>query len=105
MGPGESGAWGPGRETHDAGTHEMSEGMTCREFVDFLMAYLDGELPEGQRGVFEGHLVDCPPCKDYLETYRETVELGRRVCCGADAPVPEDVPESLVRAILEARKS
>lgn len=78
--------------------------MTCREFVEFLMAYLDEELPGGQRRVFEGHLQDCPPCKTYLETYRETVELGRRVCDGEVAP-PEDVPESLVRAILAARRS
>mgnify|MGYP002626349457 CR=1 FL=1 len=78
--------------------------MTCQEFVEFLMAYLDEELPGRQRTVFEGHLEDCPPCKVYLDTYRETVELGRRVCDGDAAP-PEDVPESLVRAILAARRS
>ena len=27
--------------------------MSCRDFSDFLMGYLDGELPEGQRAVFE----------------------------------------------------
>ena len=82
----------------------MSGSMTCKEFVDFLMAYLDRELPEGQRDVFEAHLDDCPPCKVYLDSYRETVEIGRR-CAGPDAPVPEEVPESLVEAILAARKA
>jgi len=79
--------------------------MTCKEFVDFLMAYLDGELPAGQRSTFEGHLADCPPCKTYLNTYRETVALGRGVCAGEDAAVPEDVPEALVLAILAARRT
>lgn len=79
--------------------------ITCKEFVDFLMAYLDEELPSGQRRSFEDHLDDCPPCKVYLDTYRETVRLGR--VCGSDpeAPVPEDVPEALVKAILAARKT
>ena len=78
--------------------------LTCKEFVDFLMAYLDAELPEAQRSTFEGHMVDCPPCKVYLDTYRETVELGRGVCARDDDPLPEDVPDALVAAILAARK-
>jgi len=83
--------------------------LSCREFVDFLMEYLDGELGEGERRVFEAHIGDCTPCGTYLETYRETVRLGRSVCREsadpATDPVPEDVPEELVRAILAARDS
>jgi anti-sigma factor RsiW len=75
--------------------------MTCREVVEYLMAYLDGELPEAERLVFEEHLAECPDCVHYLETYRETVRLGRDACRGEDGPVPED----LVRAILAARKT
>jgi len=78
--------------------------MTCKEFVDFLMAYLEDELPSSERTTFEGHLAECPPCKTYLDTYRQTVELGRSVCAHDDAAVPEDVPEVLVHAILAARK-
>lgn len=81
--------------------------MTCQEMVDFLMAYLDGELPGDERERFEVHLRDCPPCEVYLDTYRKTVELGQSVCKGEgpDAPVPEDVPEALVAAILAARRT
>ncbi len=78
--------------------------MNCREFVDFLMGYLDDELPRRQRSVFEQHMADCPSCVSYLETYRETVRLGREICADPDAPVPDAVPESLVRAILAARE-
>ncbi len=81
--------------------------MTCKEMVDFLMAYLDAELPAEQRAHFEAHLADCPPCEVYLDTYRRTVELGKSICrdCGEDAPIPEDVPEALVAAILSARRT
>ena len=79
--------------------------MTCRELVDFLMAYLDDELDAAQRGAFEQHVEACPPCIAYLETYRRTVELGRSICDDPDldGPVPEDVPDELVAAILAAR--
>jgi anti-sigma factor RsiW len=79
--------------------------MTCREFVEFLMAYLDDELDAGLRDRFAEHIEACPPCKDYLESYRRTVALGRSLCdrAGSDAPVPEEVPEELVRAILALR--
>jgi anti-sigma factor RsiW len=78
--------------------------MTCREFVEFLMAYLDGELPEAQRGVFEAHMVVCAACVNYLASYQATVALGRQLAEEGDAPVPEDVPEELVDAILAARR-
>ncbi len=77
--------------------------MTCRDLVDFLMAYLDEELPEAQRASFEEHLGMCPPCVAYLDTYRETVALGKAVCSEDDS-LPDDVPEALVQAILTARR-
>ena len=78
--------------------------MTCREFVDFLMDYLEGALPATQRATFQEHMGECPSCVTYLETYEETVRLGREVCRDLEGPVPEDVPEQLVRAILAARE-
>ena len=76
--------------------------LTCRELTEFLMAYLDDELPAGQRADFERHLGLCPPCMNYLDTYKETVRLGK-ACCASDE-LPADVPEELVRAILAARR-
>jgi anti-sigma factor RsiW len=78
--------------------------MTCREFVDFLMGYLEEDLPVRQRVTFEAHMDDCPSCVRYLETYRETVRLGREICRDPDGPVPAEVPEGLVQAILAAQR-
>jgi len=77
--------------------------MNCREFTEFLMAYLDGELPEGTRSSFEYHLHGCQACVNYMESYQATVALGRAACAD-DMLVPEDAPEALVQAILAARK-
>jgi anti-sigma factor RsiW len=73
--------------------------------VDFLMDYVNGELPSAQHESFEGHLAACSPCIAYLESYRETVRLGREVCCGPGDQVPDDVPPELIEAILSARLS
>lgn len=77
--------------------------MTCKEFIDFLTDYLANELPAGERACFEHHLRLCPDCVAYLDSYRETVQLGRAACCGDQGELPADVPEELIRAILAAR--
>ena len=78
--------------------------MTCRELVDFLLDYLAGDLPAAERARFEVHLGACPDCVAYLRAYRATVELGRAAFAEPDAPVPDEVPEALVQAILAARE-
>lgn len=78
--------------------------MNCREFVDFLMDYLDDHLSEAQGTTFRNHMQECPGCVRYLDTYREAVRLGKACCEDLDGPIPEDVPEALVTAILAARR-
>jgi anti-sigma factor RsiW len=78
--------------------------VTCRELFEFLLAYLEGEMPAEERAIFEEHLALCPPCLAYLETYQEAIELGRKVCRGEDDPPPEEVPEELVQAVLAVRR-
>lgn len=42
----------------------------------------------------------CPSCVAYLKTYEQTILLAS---ASGDDPVPGQVPESLVQAILAAR--
>jgi anti-sigma factor RsiW len=78
--------------------------MTCREFADFMMDYLTGDLPLAARAEFERHLSACRNCRRYLAGYRETLRLGQQAFNDAAAPVPAMVPEALVGAILAARR-
>ena len=75
--------------------------MSCKEFTDFLMDYDTGELDAEVREKFDEHMVDCPPCITYLESYRKTVRLGKE--CDTESP-PPDPPEELIQAILHSRK-
>lgn len=76
--------------------------MTCREFAEFLHAYLAGEMPEEQRQAFRRHLQLCIDCEHYIGTYQHTVHACRLL--GSEhSTVPPEVPEELVSAILAAR--
>ena len=79
--------------------------MTCREFADFMMDYLSGDLASEQRAHFEHHLSLCTNCRKYLTSYQETVKLGKRAFDDGAAALPPDVPEELVKAIRAARRS
>jgi len=81
----------------------VSTPLTCREFVEFLDEYLDGALMPERAAAFDDHLAACPSCVAYMKTYAATIELAREAFA-ADEPVPGDVPEDLVRAILAARE-
>jgi len=77
--------------------------MTCRETIEFLMDFLDHDLPAAQRAAFESHLAACPPCVEFLRSYEQTRDLECR--CFQDEQPPVGVPEALVQAILSAKRA
>lgn len=79
--------------------------MTCREVVDFLSDYLEGELSPEQRSLFTTHLEECSDCVAYLHSYQEAVRLGKTALRKTDEPAARAVPEDLVQAILAARRN
>ncbi len=44
-------------------------------------------------------------CRVYFDSYLQTIELGIRICATDDEDAPEELPEELVAAILEARRA
>jgi len=73
--------------------------VTCKEAIEKLAEYLDGELtPETGRRL-EVHLEVCAPCRAYLATYRKTKELTAKV---NRVEMPADLKRRL-RALLLAR--
>jgi len=78
--------------------------VTCRELTEFLDDYLSGVLPEEERQAFNHHLAQCPSCVAYMKTYETSVRLGKAVLGRSEEPLPGDLPEDLVRAILAIRK-
>ena len=82
---------------------EAAMTLNCEKFAQFLHDYFDDELDPEQKATFDKHIELCPPCGDYLRAYKQTVILGKKVCCDGKT-LPDDVPDQLVQAILEARR-
>jgi anti-sigma factor RsiW len=55
------------------------DSMTCRDFAEFVAAYLARELGEEEHARFEEHLAECPECVRYLASYEETIRLAKGV--------------------------
>lgn len=52
--------------------------VRCKECIDLLVDYLEGDLPEEQAKELDAHFTGCPPCLDFLDEYRASSELGKK---------------------------
>jgi predicted anti-sigma-YlaC factor YlaD len=54
-------------------------GITCREVVELVTAYLDRALDPEIVQRMDEHLKLCPPCDEYVEQVRATARLTAAV--------------------------
>jgi anti-sigma factor RsiW len=69
--------------------------ISCRELVELVTAYLEGDLSAGERKRFEAHLSGCDGCTMYVEQMRRTIELTGTLSV-------EDVSREAEEALLSA---
>lgn len=83
---------GPG----GCGAHDE---VSCRKLIlEYLLDYESGAMPETERAELQKHFEDCPPCGDFLESYRVTGKTLRML-------KPSEVPSDLARAVVAFVKS
>ncbi len=71
---------------------------SCKEVFALLSQYLDRELPDDICEEIDAHIADCPPCVQFVESLRKSIELCRE-CAPPEEPGP--LPEP-ARARLQA---
>ena len=49
--------------------------MDCRDLVEAVTAYIEGEMSSEDRARFDGHLALCDGCTNYLAQIRESIRL------------------------------
>ena len=72
--------------------------MNCREAIGVLAEFLEQSLSPETLAEFERHLVECAPCRAYLETYRKTVALTGRA---ENVEMPAEMKARLGSLLLE----
>ncbi len=59
----------------------------CRQVVERLFLYIDGEIPAGECGGIDAHLQRCAECLGHVDFEREVKSIIRRKCSEGVAPV------------------
>jgi len=70
--------------------------VKCRNAVNELSNYLDGELDEELKETIQTHLGKCHHCHAVFDTTRKTIDL---YCDGKLFPLPDDVRARLHDAL------
>ena len=68
--------------------------LTCEQITALLNDYLNQEMDETLRAVFERHLQNCTDCAAFLKTYRQTIHVTQTLRY-------EDVPEEMLTRIQQ----
>lgn len=77
--------------------HAHPDQLTCRDLLELLLHYAEGETSAEVAALCEQHLELCRECREYLASYQETRRLSRAAADEADA-----FPEELLEQILAA---
>lgn len=72
----------------------------CTDVDARLASFLQGELSFPDRMAIYRHLAHCQRCSRVVEQGRDALDVSKSALAEAADPMPDEVPEQLVRAIL-----
>ena len=70
--------------------------MKCKDIIQELSSYLNGESDSALMAEVERHLANCEDCRLVVDTTRKTIHL---YCNSQPAPLPDDVRGRLHTAL------
>jgi anti-sigma factor RsiW len=81
---------GPRQNGYSASALSVIAGeVTCRQFVELVTDYFEGNLPPRTLGQVEEHLVMCDWCATYAEQMQATVDSLRSLKDGSTREPPD----------------
>ena len=75
---------------------DKAQDLPCRDIVEIVTSYLEGDLGQADRQRFDAHLGACPECVMYVDQMRTTIELV------GQAVAPEELPVELREGLRRA---
>jgi anti-sigma factor RsiW len=68
--------------------------VTCRKLIlECLIGFEDGSMPEADRAELQRHFEMCPPCLNFLMTYRATGRTLKML-------KPREIPPALADTVM-----
>lgn len=71
--------------------------ICCKECLDLLYDYIDGNLDQETTKTLEEHFEECPPCLAFLNTYKSTTNVCRENL--SEVGIPDVVRDTLLKVI------
>ncbi len=86
-----------------SGCRTSRDGMySCKESIELLLEYLDGSMSPDEAEHLSKHLAACPPCVEFLKTYKATSGLCKRALA---AKMPEELSRRLTDFLRQKTKA
>jgi len=79
-------------------TPEAAMRLTCQRVTDLILDYITDDMEVTLRTAFERHLRNCPDCRAFLNTYRQTIRTTRSLHYDQ---VPEEMLSRVQRFLRE----
>jgi predicted anti-sigma-YlaC factor YlaD len=73
--------------------------FNCKDSVDLLLEYLDGDVTGETKQHLEAHFKGCAPCEEFLKQYQETGSLCRKAL---KKQMPREVADKLTSFLRES---
>ena len=77
--------------------------ICCKECLELLYDYLEGELSPDVSASLEEHFEDCPPCIAFVNTYKATTQFCQTTF--KDTEIPDSVKERLKEFVEKNKKT
>jgi len=87
--------------------NDQHPAIDCESLENFVVEFLDGQLPQETRQAFLKHIEECKHCKEYLQSYRKSIDLSKAALNGDDTNAANQdgaIPDKLVEAIMAASR-
>lgn len=75
---------------------------TCKDSINLLLDFLDGEMTPEDAQHLKEHLQGCSPCVDFLRTYRATPGLCKKALAKR---MPQEMSTKLTEFLRSKIKS
>jgi anti-sigma factor RsiW len=75
--------------------------MHCKDLLEAISDYVDGELDESLCADIEEHLKNCEPCRVVVDTTRKTITIFKE---NLPYEIPQPVQDRLQRVLRERWK-
>ena len=73
--------------------------ICCKECLDLLYDYIEGDLDQKTTKSLDEHFQDCPPCISFLNTYKSTTKICRNTLNKVE--IPEAIRETLLKVLKD----